>query len=225
METETQTGTCPSEVLTLFGMEGPVGCHFVKLALSAGYRVQALVPPDALLPPIQHDCLEIHIAELDRVEESVLQDLLMHSTHVVCLWTCQGYSTLSPSSSSSSSASSSSSTKRGGGAGGENKENNMSKTKKRYPPGALFKFVQRLYPLVKESTARVFLYQVSVLFVIVSPHCRSFWFTFSHLRISTIILIPFFSKGNVNRNRHVRSGPPIGKCHQMGAEQSISKRC
>jgi nucleoside-diphosphate-sugar epimerase len=117
LETEVEDG---GEIITLFGIDGPVGKHFVKLALSAGYHIRALSPTPI---DLEHEYLTVVKGDLN-VEESILEDLLRHSTYVVCLLS-------------------------------------DSTPKKDYPEGLLFNFIQRIYPLVKESTVRVFLYQVS----------------------------------------------------------------
>jgi putative NADH-flavin reductase len=110
-----------SEIITLFGMDGPVGKHFVKLALSAGYHIQAL--SNDKTQSVEHECLQVIQGDLS-VGDKVLEELLINSTYVVCL---------------------------------------LSDTipKKDYPEGLMRNFISRLYPLVKESPVRVFLYQVS----------------------------------------------------------------
>jgi putative NADH-flavin reductase len=122
LETEVENG---GEIITLFGIHGPVGKHFVKLALSAGYHIQALSPTPVEL---EHEYLTVYEGDLS-VEDSVLEELLRDSTYVVCL-----LSDATP--------------------------------KKDYPQGLLYDFIQRLYPLMKESSVRVFLYQVSLAFAI-----------------------------------------------------------
>jgi nucleoside-diphosphate-sugar epimerase len=127
LETQVEDG---GEIITLFGIDGPVGRHFVKLALSAGYHIQALSSSSSSSSSddddlvVEHECLTVVKGDLDSVSESVLCQLLQNATHVVCLLS-------------------------------------DSTPKKDYPEGLLFNFIQRLYPLVKESPVRVFLYQVS----------------------------------------------------------------
>ena len=108
------------EIIALFGIDGPVGKHFVKLALSAGYHIRALSPTPVEL---EHEFLTVTKGDLN-VSDSILEELLRHSTYVVC-FLCD------------------------------------SMPKKDYPEGLLLNFIQRLYPMVKESPVRVFLYQVS----------------------------------------------------------------
>jgi len=78
LETEVENG---GEIITLFGIEGNVGKHFVKLALSAGYHIQALSPTPV---DLEHEYLTVLQGDLS-AEESVLEDLLRDSTYVVCL--------------------------------------------------------------------------------------------------------------------------------------------
>ena len=127
LETEVENG---GEIITLFGIDGPVGKHFVKLALSAGYHIQALSPTPVEL---EHEYLTVYEGDLS-VEESILEELLRDSTYVVCL-----LSDATP--------------------------------RKEYPEGLLYDFIQRLYPLMKESPIRVFLYQVSLVFAVFYLHC------------------------------------------------------
>lgn len=117
LETEVEDG---GEIITLFGIDGPVGKHFVKLALSAGYHIRALSPTPV---DLEHEYLTVVIGDLN-VEESVLEELLHHSIYVVCLLS-------------------------------------DSTPRKDYPEGLLFNFIKRIYPLVKESPVRVFLYQAT----------------------------------------------------------------
>ena len=131
LETEVENG---GEIITLFGIDGPVGKHFVKLALSAGYHIQALSPTPVEL---EHEYLTVYEGDLS-VEESILEELLRDSTYVVCL-----LSDATP--------------------------------RKEYPEGLLYDFIQRLYPLMKESPIRVFLYQVSlVLHAVFALHCTPY---------------------------------------------------
>jgi hypothetical protein len=60
LETEVENG---GEIITLFGMDGPVGKHFVKLALSAGYHIQALSPTPVEL---EHEYLTVFTGRSDR---------------------------------------------------------------------------------------------------------------------------------------------------------------
>jgi hypothetical protein len=120
METEVEDG---GKIIALFGIEGGVGKQFVKLALSAGYHVQALSPVPI---DLEHEFLTVFEGDT-AVDDMVLEDVLRDSTYVVCL---------------------------------------LSDTivKKDYPEGLLFNFIERLYPLMKESPAQLFVYQVSVWF-------------------------------------------------------------
>lgn len=71
------------EILTLFGIHGPVGTLFCKLALSAGYHISALSPTLDL--DFQHECLTVQRGDIGTVGEDVLQDLLQGATYCVCL--------------------------------------------------------------------------------------------------------------------------------------------
>lgn len=74
------------EIIALFGIHGATGSHFVKLALDAGYRVQALVPPTSLSKvTIQHDDLTLVEGTLDDGNVKSLARVVNGATYVVCL--------------------------------------------------------------------------------------------------------------------------------------------
>jgi hypothetical protein len=74
------------EIIALFGIHGATGSHFVKLALDAGYRVQALVPPTSLSKvTIQHDDLTLVEGTLDDGNAKSLARVVNGATYVVCL--------------------------------------------------------------------------------------------------------------------------------------------
>jgi hypothetical protein len=74
------------EIIALFGIHGATGSHFVKLALDAGYRVQALVPPTSLSKvTIQHDDLTLVEGTLDDGNAKSLARVVNRATYVVCL--------------------------------------------------------------------------------------------------------------------------------------------
>mmetsp|Transcript_15443 Transcript_15443/g.23678 ORF Transcript_15443/g.23678 Transcript_15443/m.23678 type:complete len:260 (-) Transcript_15443:75-854(-) len=74
-----------SELITLFGIDGPVGLSFTRLALSAGYHIRALSSnPSAL--SIEHENLSVFQGKVkDNNDDVVLETLLENSTFVVCL--------------------------------------------------------------------------------------------------------------------------------------------
>lgn len=111
-----------TETIALFGIHGATGAHFVKLALDAGYAVQALAPTASVVA-LQHPSLHIIEGTLD--DSTKLQQVVQGATYVVCML-------------------------------GET----FAGTKKEYVPGTLVDFCSTLYPFMKESPTRLFLYQV-----------------------------------------------------------------
>jgi hypothetical protein len=74
------------EIIALFGIHGATGSHFVKLALDAGYRVQALVPPTSSSKvTLQHSSLTLIEGTLDGKNAKALAQVVNHATYVVCL--------------------------------------------------------------------------------------------------------------------------------------------
>ena len=113
------------EIIALFGIHGATGSQFVKLALDAGYIVQALVPTKSVVS-LQHSSLTLVEGTLDDGEK--LAQVVHGATFVVSML---GSDTL-PS-------------------------------KKEYPAGHLLDFCKALYPIMKESPTKLFLYQVSII--------------------------------------------------------------
>ena len=72
----------PPETIALFGVDGRTGHHFLRLALDAGYRVRALVPPSTKLEG-DFDDLYTVIGTLN--EDDKLQEVLYSSTYVVSM--------------------------------------------------------------------------------------------------------------------------------------------
>jgi len=110
------------ETIGLFGIHGSTGKHFVKLALDAGYSVQALAPTRSVVE-LQHSSLNIVEGCMDDAEK--LEQVVNNATYVVCML-----------------------------------GDTLPSKAKAYKENCLFDFCKTLYPLMKESCTRLFLYQV-----------------------------------------------------------------
>lgn len=71
-----------SETIALFGADGPTGHHFLRLALDAGYRIRALVPPGKQLAGEFEDLLTV-VGTLE--DAAQIQQVVYSSTYVVCM--------------------------------------------------------------------------------------------------------------------------------------------
>jgi nucleoside-diphosphate-sugar epimerase len=78
LETQVEDG---GEIICLFGIDGSVGMHFAKLALLAGYHIQALSPSPI---DIQHDNLTLWEGDVTATDV-ILEEMLKGATYVVCL--------------------------------------------------------------------------------------------------------------------------------------------
>eukprot|EP00546_Thalassionema_frauenfeldii_P021676 CAMPEP_0178904804 /NCGR_PEP_ID=MMETSP0786-20121207/5899_1 /TAXON_ID=186022 /ORGANISM="Thalassionema frauenfeldii, Strain CCMP 1798" /LENGTH=250 /DNA_ID=CAMNT_0020576293 /DNA_START=20 /DNA_END=773 /DNA_ORIENTATION=+ len=73
------------EIIALFGIDGPVGLSFTRLALSAGYHIQAMSSHASSLS-IQHENLSVFQGrEMTDNDDVVLETILENATYVVCL--------------------------------------------------------------------------------------------------------------------------------------------
>lgn len=71
-----------SQIIGLFGAHGATGRHFVKLALDAGYSIQALAPSTESVE-LQNDHLTVIKGSMEDVDK--IQKVVQGATFVVCM--------------------------------------------------------------------------------------------------------------------------------------------
>jgi putative NADH-flavin reductase len=80
-KTKTKTSTS-SQIIGLFGAHGATGKHFVKLALDAGYSIQALAP-SAESVQLQNEQLTVIKGSIEQVDK--IEKVVRDATFVVCM--------------------------------------------------------------------------------------------------------------------------------------------
>jgi len=129
--TTTVGGDDAIQTIGLFGLDGPTGQNFCKLALEAGYYVKALSSSqqqeDNKAASKQGWRNYAHLTIYDGTiqQDDVVSEVIHGSTFVVCM------------------------------------QGDVQPKNKDYKPLTLALFVKKIYPLMRESTTRLFVYQAT----------------------------------------------------------------
>ena len=134
-ELDTEADTSLTETIAVIGGHGPTGQAFCRKALDAGYQLQVLQSSaHNVWESLEGDSLRVIKGALNDVD--TLETVLHGAVYVVCLLG-DAFTTVS-----------------------KQKASRQQTPLQEYDSGLLRKHIETIYPLMKESYTRVFLYQV-----------------------------------------------------------------